>query len=270
MSVRVDGKVCVVTGGLGLIGGELCRALASAGGSVVVTDMDGDACAAKAAALAEEFGGRHLGMAANITDKASLERLRDAILAEFDRLDVLVNNAAINDKFESPAAAAPDSMMEHYPLEMWQRSVDVNITGTFLTSQVLGSVMAQRGSGSIVNVASTYGIVGPDQSLYKRPDGTQPFYKSPVYPTTKAAVIGFTRFLAAYWGPAGVRVNTLSPGGVEAGQDAHFIDNYSARTMVGRMAQPTDYNGAIVFLASDASAYMTGSNLVVDGGWTAW
>jgi len=270
MSIRVDDKVCVVTGGLGLIGRELCRALASAGGSVVVTDMNGDACAAAAKQLTEEFGGRHLGLGADITDKASLEKLRDGILAKLDRIDVLVNNAAINDKFESPSAAAHDSMMEHYPLEMWQKSVNVNITGTFLAAQVLGTVMAQRGSGSIVNVASTYGIVAPDQSLYKKPDGSQPFYKSPVYPTTKAAVIGFTKFLAAYWGPAGVRVNTLSPGGVEAGQDDHFIAAYSARTMVGRMARPTDYGGAIVFLASDESAYMTGSNLVVDGGWTAW
>jgi len=270
MTQKLDQKVCVVTGGLGLIGKQLCRALAGAGASVVVTDMNADACAAVAAELATEFGGKHIGLAADITDKASLEALRDGILAEFDRLDVLVNNAAINDKFESPAAAAHDSMMEHYPLEMWKKSVDVNITGTFLAAQVLGAVMAQRGSGSIVNVASTYGIVAPDQSLYKRPDGTQPFYKSPVYPTTKAAVIGFTKFLAAYWGQAGVRVNTLSPGGVEAGQDEHFVAAYSARTMVGRMAKSTDYGGAIVFLASDDSAYMTGSNLVVDGGWTAW
>lgn len=271
----LTGKVCVVTGALGLIGRDFCRALAEAGGSVVVTDLDHGACVDRAGALGEitrsPDGSRtHLGHGADITDPASLEALRDAVLAQYGRIDVLVNNAAINDKFESPGAAARDSMMEHYPLELWKRSLDANVTGTFLASQVLGRVMAEQGKGSIVCLASTYGIVAPDQALYRRPDGTQPFYKSPAYPTTKAAVLGFTRYLAAYWGPAGVRVNALSPGGVEAGQDAYFVENYTRRTPLGRMATPSDYAGAIVFLASDASSYMTGANLVVDGGWTAW
>jgi NAD(P)-dependent dehydrogenase (short-subunit alcohol dehydrogenase family) len=261
----LTGKVCVVTGALGLIGRDFCRALGEAGGSVVVTDLDHAACADRATQIPGA-----IGHGADITSEPSLVALRDAVLAKHGRIDVLVNNAAINDKFESPAAAARASMMEEYPLALWKKSLEANVTGTFLACQVLGSPMAARGSGSIVNIASTYGIVAPDQNLYKKPDGSQPFYKSPAYPTTKAAVLGFTRYLAAYWGKSGVRVNALSPGGVENGQDEYFVENYCARTPLGRMASPRDYAGAIVFLASEASAYMTGANLVVDGGWTTW
>ncbi|HSZ24653.1 MAG TPA: SDR family oxidoreductase, partial [Cytophagaceae bacterium] len=155
-----------------------------------------------------------------------------------------------------------------YPLEMWKKSLDVNITGVFLCSQVFGNVMAKAESGSIINIASTYGITAPDQNLYKDKNGNQSFYKSAAYPTTKGAVISFTKFLSAYWGPKKVRVNALSPGGVLNGQNEFFIESYSSRTVLGRMADSSDYKGAVVFLASEASAYMTGANLVVDGGWT--
>ena len=262
----LDNKTAVVTGALGLIGRQHCAALAAHGANVIVADLDANACAAFAATLPAPA----LGCALDVTDPATISALRDAVLARFGHLDVLVNNAAINDMFESPAMAAEQSRFENYPLAMWRQSLEVNVTGVFLCAQILGALMAAQGSGSIINVASTYGIVAPDQSLYRTPDGRQPFYKSPAYPTTKGAVIAFTRFLAAYWGQAGVRVNTLSPGGVENNQQPYFIDNYSSRTMLGRMAAPTDYQGALIFLASDASAYMTGANLVVDGGWTAW
>jgi len=266
----LDGKVAVVTGSLGLIGKNHCRALAEAGANIVVTDLDQQACDVFASELSIEYSIKALGLGCDITNKESVIELKDRILEQFSKIDVLVNNAAINDMFENPAAAAEQSKFENYPLELFQRSLDVNITGMFLCSQVLGSVMAQQGTGNIINIASTYGIVAPDQSLYARADGSQSFYKSAAYPVTKGAVISFTRFLAAYWGHRGVRVNTLSPGGVENNQDAFFVDNYAKRTPLARMAEPTDYQGAIVFLASDASSYMTGANLVVDGGWTAW
>lgn len=259
-------KVAIVTGALGLIGKNHCSALADAGANIVVCDLDEEQCKKFASALPT----KSIGVRVDITNKTSVENLRDKTLNEFGRIDILVNNAAINDMFESPQAAAEQSMFENYPLEMWQKSLDVNVTGTFLCSQIIGSEMAKAGKGSIINVASTYGLVGPDQSIYKKPDGTQNFYKSPAYPATKGAIVNFTRFLSAYWGNKGVRVNTLTPGGVENNQDEYFIKNYSAKTQLGRMAQPTDYKGAIIFLASDASSYMTGANLIVDGGWTAW
>jgi NAD(P)-dependent dehydrogenase (short-subunit alcohol dehydrogenase family) len=261
----LTGRVAVVTGALGLLGREHCLALSRAGATVVAADLDGDATAAFAGSLAGATG-----MALDVTNRGSLEAARDALLEAHGRIDVLVNNAAVNDMFEDQALAAEQSMFEHYPLEQWERSLRVNVTGVFLASQVLGTPMAEAGSGSIINVASTYGLVGPDQRIYLAPDGTQAMHKSPAYPATKGAVVNFTRFLAAYWGPRGVRVNTLSPGGVENGQDEWFVENYAARTQLGRMALPDDYHGAIVFLASDASKYMTGANLVVDGGWTAW
>ncbi|GAB3296057.1 SDR family oxidoreductase [Hymenobacter humi] len=259
-------KTAIVTGACGLIGRQHCAALAAAGANVVVADLDFEACAAVAADLP---GGMHQPLAVNVVSRESLVRARDEILAHFGHIDVLVNNAAINDMFENPALAADLSKFENFPLDTWQKSLEVNVTGVFLAAQVFGTPMAAQGHGSIINVASTYGLVGPDQSIYVNEHGEQTFFKSPSYPATKGAVISFTRYLAAYWGKRGVRVNTLSPGGVENNQDNFFIQQYSAKTPLGRMAHATDYQGAVVFLASDASAYMTGANLVVDGGWTA-
>jgi NAD(P)-dependent dehydrogenase (short-subunit alcohol dehydrogenase family) len=258
-------KTAIVTGALGLIGKKHCEALALAGANVVVADVDNE----KSKQFAQQLGDKHMGIGIDVTDKASVINALKEIQKRYDTIDVLVNNAAINDMFENPAMAKDLSAFENYPLEAFQKSLDVNVTGVFLCSQVFGSAMAQQGRGSIINIASTYGMVGPDQSIYRNECGEQTFYKSAAYPVTKGAIINFTRFLAAYWGDKGVRVNTLSPGGVENGQNEFFINNYSAKTLLGRMATASDYQGALIFLASDASAYMTGANLVVDGGWTA-
>lgn len=265
---NLHGKVAVVTGATGLLGREHCAALAEAGARVVVTDLDQTACLTLAESLTERYRVASLGVAADITDPDRVEALSEHALSTFGQIDVLVNNAAIDDKFSGDALE--DSRFEQYSVERFRRMLEVNVVGTFLCAQRLGRRMAARRSGSIINVASTYGLVGPQQDLYRRADGTQSFFKSPGYPTSKGAVLQFTRYLAAYWGRSGVRVNALSPGGVAQDADPIFKANYAQRTPLGRMAEPSDYRGALLFLASDASAYMTGANLVVDGGWTAW
>ncbi len=266
--LELNGKVAVITGALGLLGQAHCRAFAAAGATVVVTDLDESGCDAFARILAAESGAATLGQWADITVEASIENLRDAVIARAGRIDVLLNNAALNDIFTG--GRAESSRFEHYPLDAFTRTMGVNVTGTFLACRILGDVMARRGTGSIINVASTYGLVGPDQSIYRQPDGSQTFFKSAAYAASKGAVVSFTKFLAAYWGPRRVRVNCLVPGGVANDQDEFFVRNYEARTPLGRMADPEEIARAAVFLASDASSYMTGSNLIVDGGWTAW
>jgi len=188
-------KVAVVTGALGLIGKNHCTALSEAGANIVVCDLDEIKCKE----FASQLPTKSIGIGVDIINKLSVENLRDESLTDFGKIDILINNAAINDMFENPQSAAELSMFENYPLEMWQKSLDVNVTGTFLCSQIIGTEMAKIGKGSIINIASTYGIVGPDQSIYKKPDGSQSFYKSAAYPATKGAIINFTRFLPAYW-----------------------------------------------------------------------
>jgi len=265
----LDGKVAVVTGGLGLLGRQHGLALAAAGAHVAVADLDRRAAEQFACELTKHSGRRACGCHVDITDAGAVTSLCDEVQQTLGPIDVLVNNAAIDDKF-SADVCDDASTVERYPLERWRAMLETNVTGTFLCCQIIGRGMADRAAGSIINIASTYGVVAPDQALYRNADGSQSFFKGPAYPTTKGAVIALTRFLAAYWGNRGVRVNALSPGGVDNGQDAGFVARYSARTPLGRMAAPTDYQGAVVFLASEASSYMTGANLVVDGGWTVW
>lgn len=262
----LEGKVAIVTGATGLLGKEHCKALASSGANVVALDLNEDKCLEFADMLPTES----LGLAADITNSDSIMRAKELIVNKFGKIDVLINNAAINDMVESPISMLESSKFENYPLELFKKVLDVNVVGTFLSSQIFGQEMLKNHRGSIINIASTYGIVAPDQSLYQDSEGNQLFYKSPVYPTSKGAVLAFTRFLAAYWGEKGIRVNSITPGGVENNQNGAFIKRYSERTPLKRMAQLNDYWGAVIYLASDASQYVTGANLVVDGGWTIW
>lgn len=258
----LEGKVAVVTGGLGLLGMEHCHALSEAGAEVIVADLKENICRE----FADTLHPVSRGMFLDVTEADSVKGFLQRVMEEFGQVDILVNNAGVNDMFENPVLSGELSRFENYPLQMWKKTMDVNVTGVFLCSQIIGGQMARQGSGSIINIASIYGVVAPDQSIYRKPTGEQQFYKSPAYPASKGAVISFTRFLASYWGGSGVRVNALSPGGVENSQARHFVANYSRKTPLQRMAKKSDYRGAVVFLASDASSYMTGANLVVDGG----
>ncbi len=261
MDFNLKNKVSIVTGCNGLLGSFHCEALKNAEATVIGIDIDKE-CHKKNSSVTRYFSG-------DVTDKESLKSINKKILKEFSKIDILVNNAAINDMVENNENDIDLSKFENFPLDLWQKGIDVNITGVFLCCQIFGKSMSDLGGGSIINIGSTYGLVGPDQSIYQDKDGKQIFYKGPIYPASKGAVVNFTRYLAAYWGNKNIRVNTLSPGGVKNNQDETFIKKYSEKTILGRMANPDDYQGALIFLASDASNYMTGANLVIDGGWTS-
>lgn len=263
----LTGKVAVVTGGCGILGRHFCSALAAHGASVVVSDLDAEACAGLAATLTDRFGAACLGVACDVTDAKAVEAMAARAEDHFGHIDALLNNAAGKtrdlDRFFLP--------VEEYPEEIWREVMAVNVDGLFLVARAIGGRMARRGRGSVIQTASIYGVVAPDQRIYEGSEYLgRPINTPAVYSTSKAAVIGLTRHLATYWGDKGVRVNTLTPGGVESGQNDAFKRRYAARVPLGRMARAADLMGAVVWLASDASSYVTGQNIIVDGGLSAW
>lgn len=261
-------RAAIVTGGAGLLGKEFCRTLAQAGAMVVVADLNEAAAQKVAGELAEE-GWSACAVGVDVTAPASVAALVGFAMELTGRLDVLVNSAAMDPKFDSSQPGQHGNTFEDYPVEAWRQALDVNLTGMFLCCQAAAKPMVAQDFGSIINICSTYGLVGPDQRIYERP-GQPRQYKPAYYSVTKSGVLGFTRYLATYFAGKNVRVNALTPGGVYNNHDELFTSNYSARTVLGRMAKRDEMNGAMLYLASDASSYMTGSNLVVDGGWTAW
>ena len=254
-----------------MLGRQYAQALAAARAHVVVADIDARAAQLLAAKVSEESGIRALAIETDVSSKLSVQSAVSQTMEEFGRVDGLVNNAALDAKLDSDHAGIHALPFEDYPLDLWEKSLAVNVTGMFLFAQAVARPMLAQESGSIVNISSTYGLVGPDQRVYEKDDASAlASIKPPDYSVTKAAVLGLTRYLATYWAGKGVRVNTLSPGGVFDGHDQDFVRRYNARTPLGRMAEKSEYCGALLFLLSDASSYMTGGNLVVDGGWTAW
>ncbi|MCC6216262.1 MAG: SDR family oxidoreductase [Polyangiaceae bacterium] len=260
------GRVVLVTGGAGLLGTRHARAVVEAGGTAVLADV----CHERARSVADELGRRAQALHLDVTDEASVERALAVVLDRHGRIDVLVNNAAVDPK--AGGAALASGRLEAFPLARWHEELAVGLTGAFLCARVFGTHMAAAGGGSIVNIASDLAIVAPDQRLYQI-DGLPPS-EQPVKPVTysvlKSGLLGLTRYLATYWADRGVRVNALCPGGVANGQPEEFVARLIDRIPLGRMAHRDEYMGALVFLCSDASSYMTGATLVVDGGRTCW
>lgn len=239
---RLDGKVIILTGASGLIGREYNDILTKAGAIVIPVDIKGN---------------EHT-VITDISSEESVQNMVDSVLDNYGKIDVLINNA----KYTGPYKTT----FEECTLDEWNDSVSVNLTGSFICCQKVGKPMIKQGYGNIINIASTYGIVGPDQRIYEDSGINSPIH----YSAVKGGIINMTRWLASYYAGKNIRVNTLSPGGVFNDQDEGFVNNYSYKTMLGRMANKEDYRGTMLFLCSDASKYMTGANLIVDGGWTAW
>lgn len=267
----VRDKVVVVTGGFGQIGAEFVRELHGRGARVAVTSRSEVADPAARLGI-DDPDGRLLAVAMDITDQASVDAGFDRVADAWGVPTVVVNNAGLDTQPSAPPEVS--GPFEEFPVEVFREVVDTNLVGTFLVTQAAGRRMRDAGvGGSIVNVGSIYGMVSPVQDIYayKAELTGVPFIKPVAYSAAKSGLYNLTRYCATYWGRAGIRVNTLTPSGVRRDtQDATFQANYTARMPIGRMAEANEFNGALVFLASDASTYMTGSNVVVDGGWTAW
>jgi NAD(P)-dependent dehydrogenase (short-subunit alcohol dehydrogenase family) len=256
----LDGQAAVVVGGAGRIGRALCRALAEAGAEVAIVDLDLPAAQNLAAELSEATGRSVMAVEADLTKAESLQAAAARVTAELGPPSMLVNSAQFR------GAGFYSSDVEDYPQEAWRQVLEVNLTGVHLACQAFGRSMLKQGGGRIVNLASTYGLVSPDPRIYGASGVNSPV----AYAASKAGVIHLTRYLAVHWRDKNIRVNCLVPGGVFDNQDAEFVENYCVRTPLGRMASAEDYQGAVLFMLSQASAYMTGAVVTVDGGWTAW
>jgi NAD(P)-dependent dehydrogenase (short-subunit alcohol dehydrogenase family) len=264
----LSGKVVLVTGAAGIQGVRLTRGLAGFGADIAVVDIDVEGAEKLAADLRSEYGVRAVAIGCDVSSPEDVGRMTQTVIAELGKIDVLHNNA----QGRPDDIASFFAPVEDFSFDVWRSIMAVNLDGVFLVAQAVGKHMIERGEGgSIIQVASTYGLVGPDPGLYEGSHYMgQRMNTPPVYAASKAAIVGLTRYLATNWAPHEIRVNTLVPGGIESGQNDTFKANYAARTPLGRMAHRDEMVGAVVYLASDASSYMTGQMMVVDGGWTAW
>jgi NAD(P)-dependent dehydrogenase (short-subunit alcohol dehydrogenase family) len=264
----LEGKSCIITGGAGILGQHFSLGVARAGASVAVVDIELEKAVGLAKVIRDQFGTKAVGVYCDVSSPASVNEMVTSVCDEFGKIDLLHNNAASKSQ-NLDAFFAP---FENYCLDEWRKVMAVNIDGMFLVAQAVGRQMIQQGKGgSIVQTASIYGIVAPDQRIYEGSIYLDRKINTPaVYSASKAAVIGLSQYLATYWANRGIRVNTLIPGGAESGQNEEFKRRYSARIPLGRMAEPTEMVGALIYLLSDASSYVTGQNIIVDGGLSVW
>ena len=264
----LSGKVAVVTGGAGIQGVRITRGLAAHGASIAVVDIDEEKALSLAGEIVAEYGVGGLGIGCDVADAAAVAAMVSRVCDDLGGIDILHNNAQARpsdlSKFFAP--------VEDFSLDIWREVMAVNLDGMFLVAQAVGKVMVEQArGGSIIQTASTYGLVGPDFRIYEGSDYMgQRITTPPVYAASKAAIVGLTKYLATYWAEQKIRVNTLVPGGIESGQNETFQRNYGSRVPLGRMAHVDEMVGAVVYMASDASSYMTGQMIVVDGGWTTW
>ena len=263
----LEGQVAVVTGATGKLGPIWIDALLEAGAKVAALDLAGAKASDPYNAIAARGGDRLRRIDCDITGRASIEAAAAAVQQQLGVPSVLVNNAGVDQPPDSPDGR---HHLNTLPIDQFRRMVEVNLLGTFQVIQVFGDLMAQHGGGSIINIGSLYASVSPDPHFYEHLAGNAPFIKSPAYGASKAGVVSLSKFFATHWAGRGIRVNTLSPGGVLAGQDPQFKSKYGARVPLRRMAEADDLKGPLVFLASRASSYVTGHELRVDGGFTAW
>lgn len=263
--LRLDGRVAVVTGASGRLGPVWVETLLDAGARVAGLDIHQDAIKLLDDQFAEKRDDCQF-LVGDVTDRSSLEAALATLSNRFGTPSVLVNNAGID---QPPDVTSGTSLVQDIDIEGFRRTIDVNLAGTFQATQVFGSAMVDARAGSIVNIGSLYASIAPEPSFYEHFDVDPPFLKPPAYGASKAGVVNLTKYFARLWGPHGVRVNALSPGGVLSDQDDEFIRKYTARTPLRRMAALDDLRGPLAFLASDASRYLTGAELLVDGGFTA-
>jgi|WetSurMetagenome_2_1015567.scaffolds.fasta_scaffold20362_2 NAD(P)-dependent dehydrogenase (short-subunit alcohol dehydrogenase family) len=260
---RLDGKVAIITGAAGLLGEQHALALSDYGARVVLTDLKPEIVEARAAEITKRTTLPALGLSCDVTSKGSWESLLEKVMQEFGQVDVLINNAGFTNQSRSANFSAP---YPDFPLEDWNQILEVNLTGTFLGCQVIGKQMLAQAQGSIINMASLYGVVSPNHKMYPGTGISQPV----AYSVSKAGVLALTRYLAGLWGETGVRVNCITPGGVYNNHKELFVERFSNLNPMGRMEKKEELRGAVVYLASQASSYCNGHNLVVDGGWTIW
>ena len=261
---NLEKKTIVITGSSGRLGSQYAKILSMAGANVVLVDIETKKNKQLEQYIIKKFKTDPMICKVDISKKTEIEKMKNNILKKYKTIDVLINNAFFNPG-QSKNSTCP---FEEFPLELWNEVLKINLTGVFLCSQIIGKVMKKQKKGNIINIASIYGLVGADQRIY----GNSKLNSPVSYAASKGAIISLTKYLAAYWHGKNIRVNTLSLGGVhdKSYMDKTFVKNYSNKTILGRMANDDEYNGAILFLSSDASSYMTGGNLILDGGWTAW